>query len=232
MDVGGVAVDLRADVGQQQAAAHDRLVVRLVVQRRRIPSGRDDGGEGPAACAEGAERVLDRRLHLVLVLRGAHARHRRLLRLGGDVDRALDERELRGALDLAHGEQRRRRIAESHLREPAAEILGKALLAGRRAADRAAVVHDQPDLRAPGADRGEKRRRRRRRVVAALGRGAPAASLEERVDELVESPRRDHLADAGGRGDLLGGRDRAGPPFVGRIAIAREDHLAPLALAR
>ena len=231
-DVGGVAGHLRAEVGQHQAVADDRPVVRLVMQRRRIPSGGDDRGEGPAAGAEVAEGVLDRRLQLVLVRRGEDAGHRRLLRLGGDVDRALDQRELGGALDLAHREQQRRRVAEPDVGVVAAEIVGEALLAGQRAAGGGAIVHHQPDRRAPRADGREECRHAGRREVAALRRRAPAASLEQRVDERGEAPRRDDLAHAGRGGDLFGRRDDAGPALVRRIAIARENHFAPLALAR
>src|SRR4029079_14875419 len=99
----------------------------------------------------------------------------------------------------------------------------ESLLAGRRAAERSAVVHDQPDFGASGTDRREKRRHSRRREVAALRRRTPAAPLKERLDELVEATPRHDLADAGRGGDLSPRRDDSGPAFVRRIAIARED---------
>ena len=163
--------------------------------------------------------------------RGEDARHRRLLRFGRDVHGALNQRQLRGTLDLAHREQQSGRVAEPDVGVLPAQFVGEPLLARRRAAEPAAIVHDEPDVGAARAHRCEKRRHRRRREVAARSGIFPRAPLKQRVEEAGDAAGRRHLAHAGLCGDLLVGRNFSRPAFVRRIAIAREDHLAALALS-
>ena len=153
--VGAVALHLRAEIGQQEAVAHDRVVVRLVVERRRVPAGGDDRRKRPAAGPEVPERELDGGLHLVLVRRGHDPRHRRLLGLDRDVDGALDQGQLRRALGFAHRQQERRRIAEPDLRISLPQLVGELLLARRRArarSDRRAAARLPRARRAPRRD--------------------------------------------------------------------------------
>ena len=231
-DVGGVALDLRADVGQEQAAAHDRIVIALVMQGRRVSSRGDDRRKRPAARAEVAKSEFDRGLDLALARRREDASHRRLLCLGRDVHGALDQGELGRALDFAHRVEQRRGVAELHLRIAPPHLVRELLLArqGRRAG---AVLEDEPHLGTPAPHGGEERRHSRRRIVAVRRRdGAPPAALHQQVDEVVELPGRRHLREAAGCRDFVPRHDPAGPRLGGRIAIAREDQLVVIALAR
>jgi len=128
--VGGVALDLGAEIGEQSVRRARSHVVGLVVERVARP---------PATIDRNAGQQTPRR-------------RRRLLRFNRDVDRALNQRQLRVALDLAPREEDRRRVADPHFRIPLAQLLGEPLLA-RRPAARAAMLQQQPDVRGPAGTR-------------------------------------------------------------------------------
>ena len=113
------------------------------------------------------------------------------------------------------------------------QIVGELLLARRRAPAMPRSCEQQPDFRAPGADRREKRRHRRRRVSSCSATARrQAAALEQRVDERANRRGDSTSRDAGRPRHFVPATEscRSIARSTGRDRW-RKDHLAPLALA-
>src|SRR5688572_9664830 len=100
-DVGGVAVDLRAGIDEQELAVVEPRLVLGVVEDGPVDPAGDDRVVAGRARAAGAEDVVDQRLDLVLVEAGTGRLECCVVRLGRDVAGAAQEVELLGVLRQA-----------------------------------------------------------------------------------------------------------------------------------
>ena len=97
-DVGGVARELRTRVEHHHIAGHEGRIVGAVVEHRAVHPGARDRAVGRAARAVAAVGVFGSLLDLELGDAGADRREHGLVAFCRDVDGALHERLLGGAL--------------------------------------------------------------------------------------------------------------------------------------
>ena len=118
-DVRGVAGILPADVQQDDVAILDFAAELIVVQHDGIGPGADDRRVGFRLAAAPIVNFDHARGDLILVQAGTHHFHRFEMRVHGNVNRMLHQRQLAGRFHQAHGADGFARVFPFFLRDVA-----------------------------------------------------------------------------------------------------------------